>query len=278
MARRYANCASSNRSGDERFASDRERSTEPNYVWAGAAIAIVLWSPWILWQADHGWPQIDVSSSIAAGQSTSSQPWWAIVPFQFLLVSPLLAPVWIAGLMGLLRDPASGCWSAASRDAHGLGNGIRCAISADCQVLGHRASQAACPARPARPLDRRRARGSPVSDGGHLLRPVPEAQAELVARRLALLAQPLRVRIVDRFGSGGSRGQRDDPLTAARSQPGECLSAPWCPASRRCRSPASDRKKGLLRVGGSIATRNLRAVGGSTRGADRRGRHAVGRR
>src|SRR3954453_12829111 len=56
-------------------------------VWAGAAIAVVLWSPWILWQARHGWPQFDVSRSIAAGGSTSSQPWWAIVPFQVLLLS-----------------------------------------------------------------------------------------------------------------------------------------------------------------------------------------------
>jgi 4-amino-4-deoxy-L-arabinose transferase-like glycosyltransferase len=77
------------------------------YVWIGAAIALVLWSPWILWQADHGWPQIDVSREIAEGGSTSSEPWWTIVPFQFLLVSPLLAPVWISGLVRLFRDPAA---------------------------------------------------------------------------------------------------------------------------------------------------------------------------
>ncbi len=76
------------------------------HVWLGAAIALALWSPWIIWQADHGWPQIDVSRSIAAGGSASSQAWWAVVPFQFLLVSPVLAPVWIAGLVKLVRDPA----------------------------------------------------------------------------------------------------------------------------------------------------------------------------
>jgi 4-amino-4-deoxy-L-arabinose transferase-like glycosyltransferase len=76
------------------------------YVWSGAAIALALWSPWIIWQADHGWPQVDVSREIAAGGSTSSEPWWAIVPFQVLLVSPFLAPIWIAGLVRLFRDPA----------------------------------------------------------------------------------------------------------------------------------------------------------------------------
>jgi 4-amino-4-deoxy-L-arabinose transferase-like glycosyltransferase len=75
------------------------------YVWGSAAIALVVWSPWLIWQADHGWPQIDVSRSIARGESASSEAWWAIIPFQFLLVSPALAPVWICGLVRLFRDP-----------------------------------------------------------------------------------------------------------------------------------------------------------------------------
>ena len=76
------------------------------YVLGGSAIALALFAPWIVWQARHGWPQIDVSRSIASGGSASSQPWWTIVPFQALLVGPLLAPVWIAGLVRLFRDPA----------------------------------------------------------------------------------------------------------------------------------------------------------------------------
>jgi 4-amino-4-deoxy-L-arabinose transferase-like glycosyltransferase len=76
------------------------------YVWSGAAIALVLWSPWLIWQADHGWPQIDVSREIAEGESASSEAFWAVVPFQVLLVSPPLAPVWIAGLVRLFRNPA----------------------------------------------------------------------------------------------------------------------------------------------------------------------------
>jgi 4-amino-4-deoxy-L-arabinose transferase-like glycosyltransferase len=74
------------------------------WLWAGVALAALLFSPFVIWQARHGWPQLDVSSSIASGGSGSSQPRWALLPFQFLLVSPVLAPVWIAGLVALLRD------------------------------------------------------------------------------------------------------------------------------------------------------------------------------
>jgi 4-amino-4-deoxy-L-arabinose transferase-like glycosyltransferase len=87
------------------IAGPRKLLRDP-YVWGGAAIALVVWLPWIIWQAGHGWPQIDVSREIAAGGSTSSEPWWTIVPFQALLAGPLLAPIWIAGLIRLFRDPS----------------------------------------------------------------------------------------------------------------------------------------------------------------------------
>jgi dolichyl-phosphate-mannose-protein mannosyltransferase len=73
------------------------------WPWLGLAIAVALWSPWLVWQARHGWPQLHISSSIAHGGSASSEPRWALVPFQLLLVSPVLAPVWIAGLVALMR-------------------------------------------------------------------------------------------------------------------------------------------------------------------------------
>jgi 4-amino-4-deoxy-L-arabinose transferase-like glycosyltransferase len=74
------------------------------WPWLGLLAALILWAPWLIWQRAHGWPQLEVSSSIASGGSASSQPRWALLPFQLLLVSPLLAPVWIAGLVALARD------------------------------------------------------------------------------------------------------------------------------------------------------------------------------
>lgn len=85
--------------------SGPRRLLRERWLWAGALVAVLLWLPWLLWQGRHGWPQLDVSRSIAAGGSTSSQPWWLVVPFQPLLFGPLLAPVWVAGLVRLFRAP-----------------------------------------------------------------------------------------------------------------------------------------------------------------------------
>ena len=70
---------------------------------AGGALALVIWLPNLIWQAGHGWPQLELSAAIAAGSSGSSQPWWLFVPFQVVLVSPFLLPIWVAGLVALLR-------------------------------------------------------------------------------------------------------------------------------------------------------------------------------
>jgi 4-amino-4-deoxy-L-arabinose transferase-like glycosyltransferase len=75
------------------------------WFYAGGAIALALWSPYLVWQGSHGWPELSVAHSIAAGNSGSSAPWWLIVPEQLVLVPVYFAPVWITGLIRLLRDP-----------------------------------------------------------------------------------------------------------------------------------------------------------------------------
>jgi hypothetical protein len=84
------------------LAGPREQLRQP-WPWIAALVALAIWSPWLVWQAQHGWPQLHISSSIASGGSASSQPRWALLPFQFLLAGPPLAPVWVAGLVGLAR-------------------------------------------------------------------------------------------------------------------------------------------------------------------------------
>ncbi|MCE3554025.1 glycosyltransferase family 39 protein [Pseudonocardia sp. RS11V-5] len=74
------------------------------WMWGAGLLAAALWAPYLAWQAAHGWPQVELSGSIATGGSTSSEPWWLVVPFQLVLVSPLLVPVWVAGLVTLWRS------------------------------------------------------------------------------------------------------------------------------------------------------------------------------
>jgi 4-amino-4-deoxy-L-arabinose transferase-like glycosyltransferase len=80
------------------------------WLWLGALLAVVLWLPNLVWQARNGWPQLQLSSSIAAGNSGSSEPRALFVPMQFLLIAPPLAPVWLIGLWRLARDRRLATW------------------------------------------------------------------------------------------------------------------------------------------------------------------------
>jgi 4-amino-4-deoxy-L-arabinose transferase-like glycosyltransferase len=76
------------------------------WPWLAGAIALALWAPYLVWQSAHSWPQLELSSAIASSSSGTSEPRWLFLPFQVVLVSPLLAPIWMVGLWRLARDPA----------------------------------------------------------------------------------------------------------------------------------------------------------------------------
>ena len=80
------------------------------WLWLGAAFAVASWAPNLIWQAANGWPQLDLATSVAAGHSGSSEPRALFIPFQFLLMGPPLAPIWLAGLWVLWRDGALTRW------------------------------------------------------------------------------------------------------------------------------------------------------------------------
>ena len=74
------------------------------WLGAGAMLAVLGVLPYALWQLAHGLPQEQLARSIA--QSGAEGGRIGFIPFQLVLIGPLLAPVWIAGLLKLLRDPA----------------------------------------------------------------------------------------------------------------------------------------------------------------------------
>jgi hypothetical protein len=76
-------------------------------------VAVTLAAPYLIWQADHGWPQLEIAHNIATGGSGSSQSRAAFLPMVILQVGPWLAPLWLTGLVRLLRDEALRCLAVA---------------------------------------------------------------------------------------------------------------------------------------------------------------------
>ena len=69
----------------------------------GALIALLIALPNFLWQARYGFPMLELLRNGQHGKNVVAGP--ALYLFQQLLLTNLfLAPVWIAGLVGLLRD------------------------------------------------------------------------------------------------------------------------------------------------------------------------------
>jgi hypothetical protein len=68
----------------------------------GAALAVALAAPDVIWQAAHGWPAFDVFSGLQQDKGHNRATYW---PAQVVYTGLVLAPVWIAGLVWSLRSP-----------------------------------------------------------------------------------------------------------------------------------------------------------------------------
>jgi 4-amino-4-deoxy-L-arabinose transferase-like glycosyltransferase len=91
--------------------TDREarRLLASRWLLAGAAVAVALWVPYLAWQAGHGWPQLAVFADLRATDGGLGAG-LAFPPFQLLMTNPLLAPLWVVGLVALLRDGWARPW------------------------------------------------------------------------------------------------------------------------------------------------------------------------
>jgi len=80
--------------------SDEARVFRSKWIWIGGLIALAIFLPNLIWEARHGWPQIEV---VRNAQRFKNIP---ISPLDFLgdqvaFLNPLALPVWLAGLAWL---------------------------------------------------------------------------------------------------------------------------------------------------------------------------------
>jgi len=80
------------------------------WLWGGAAIALTLWLPNLVWQGTRGWPQLELAEDIRQDEASESRA--TLLPLQLLLLGPFIVPVLAVGLWGLLRDTALRPWRA----------------------------------------------------------------------------------------------------------------------------------------------------------------------
>ena len=75
------------------------------WVLAGAVVAVLIALPNLIWQISHDFPELHVAQDISGGDSSYSGRLNAVV-YQLVLISPVALPIWIAGVVTLLRRPA----------------------------------------------------------------------------------------------------------------------------------------------------------------------------
>ncbi len=74
------------------------------WVLGGGALALLVGVPNLVYQVTHGWPQLAMGAALA--ENNAAEVRVLMWPFLLLLLGPPLVPVWVAGLVALIRRPA----------------------------------------------------------------------------------------------------------------------------------------------------------------------------
>ncbi len=74
------------------------------WFWIGAVIALIIFSPNLIWEYRHGWATLELLSNVQkVGKNVVLSPAQFLAQ-QVLILHPLTAPIWIAGLWFFLFD------------------------------------------------------------------------------------------------------------------------------------------------------------------------------
>ena len=79
------------------------RELRSPWLWAGVGIALVVGAPNLIYQVANDWPQAKMAAAIADNKGDDDRV--QLLPFQLLLLGPVLVPVWVAGWVRLFRAP-----------------------------------------------------------------------------------------------------------------------------------------------------------------------------
>jgi dolichyl-phosphate-mannose-protein mannosyltransferase len=79
-----------------------ERSVfRSKWIWLGAVLALAIFLPNLIWEAQHGWPQIEVVRNARDFKNVQVSA-LQFLSEQVLFMQPIALPIWLAGLYWLL--------------------------------------------------------------------------------------------------------------------------------------------------------------------------------
>ncbi len=80
------------------------------WLYAGVGVALLIWSPNLVWQASHGFPELEMARQIASATGDENRAQFLLV--QVILAGPLLAPIAALGFGRLLLARDERPWRA----------------------------------------------------------------------------------------------------------------------------------------------------------------------
>jgi hypothetical protein len=84
--------------------TDGRRLLRSRYLLLGCGLAAGLAAPDLIWQAAHGWPAMDVFRVLQQQAGHNRATYWVA---QVLFTGLALTPVWVTGLVWVLRSPSA---------------------------------------------------------------------------------------------------------------------------------------------------------------------------
>ena len=85
-------------------ATEDRRLLRSRYLLLGALIAAALAAPDLIWQATHGWPNLDVFRALQGAAGHNRAVYWL---GQILYAGPVLTPLWVTGAIWSLRSASA---------------------------------------------------------------------------------------------------------------------------------------------------------------------------
>ncbi len=85
------------------LAGGRGRVLRGGWPWAGAALALAVWSPNLVWNAQHHWAALAMLRALHRENANLAAS-LTFIPAQLIIVGPVLVVFWLGGLRWLCRN------------------------------------------------------------------------------------------------------------------------------------------------------------------------------